>query len=230
MNIDLSKRWQVIRGDCLDLLKQLPDGCVDAVVTDPPYGMGFQSNHRYERHEKIAGDTCEGMLRWACGVRVSHSRYVFCRWDNIPEIPKPRSLVTWVKNNWSMGDLDHEHARQTECIAFYAGPDHSWPGQRPTDVVFHDQTGNDHHPTEKPVSLMTKIISWTPPGCLILDPFCGSGTTGVACMQTGRRFIGMEIDAGYCDIARRRIAAAADTLWTPEPPKAPEPALFGAAP
>lgn len=225
--IDLTKRWQVIHGDCLDVLPELPDGCVDAVVTDPPFGMEFQSNHRHKKHKNIAGDSCAGLLGFACGIPINHSRYVFCRWDNIPEIPTPRSLVVWVKNNWSMGDLEHEHARQTECVAFYPGPVHSWPSKRPTDVAFHDRTGNEWHPTEKPVSLMRQILSWTPPGCLILDPFTGSGTTGVACMQTGRRFIGIEIDAGYCEIARRRIAEAAETLWTPPEPAKPEPVLFG---
>lgn len=63
-------------------------------------------------------------------------------------------------------------------------------------------------------------------GGLILDPFCGSGTTGVACMQTGRRFIGIEIDAGYCDIARRRIAEAANTLWTPPADRETDPVLI----
>ncbi len=67
------------------------------------------------------------------------------------------------------------------------------------------------HPTQKPVALMRRIINdYTEPGDLILDPFCGSGTTGVACVQTGRRFIGIEIDEGYADIARARIANAAE--------------------
>lgn len=70
-------------------------------------------------------------------------------------------------------------------------------------------TGNDH-PAVKPAALMAWLCRLVaPPGGLILDPFAGSGTTGVACMETGHRFIGIEIDAGYCRIARRRIAEAA---------------------
>ena len=67
------------------------------------------------------------------------------------------------------------------------------------------------HPAEKPLDLMLWLIEHsTRPGDLILDPFCGSGTTGVACVQTGRRFLGIEIDEGYADIARARIAKAAE--------------------
>ena len=61
---------------------------------------------------------------------------------------------------------------------------------------------------------MTEVVGWTPRGCLVLDPFCGSGTTGVACIKTGRRFIGIEIDPVYADIARRRIREAEPVLFT----------------
>lgn len=104
-------------GDCRDILPTL--GVVDAVVTDPPYGMAFQSNYRTTQHAKIANDETDELLQWVCGVDAAHSKYIFCRWDNIWRVPPPKSLVTWVKNNWSMGDLEHEHARQTELCLFY---------------------------------------------------------------------------------------------------------------
>ena len=92
-------------GDCRWVL---PDASLfDSVVTDPPYGMAFQSGHRLEKHAKIANDGDADLLRWACTLQASHSKYIFCRWDNLLDVPKPRSLVTWVKNNWSMGDLEH---------------------------------------------------------------------------------------------------------------------------
>lgn len=191
-------------GDCIEVMATL--GPVDAVVTDPPYGMAFKSNHRSKKHAEIANDTGVEMLIWACRIEPAHSKYVFCRWDNLKDIPPPRSLVTWVKNNWSMGNLDHEHGRQTEVAAFYPGEQHFFPSGRPPDVVHFPRTGNNHHPTEKPVSLMSRVISWT--DGVVLDPFMGSGTTGVACAQMGRRFIGIEIDEKYFDIACERIAAA----------------------
>lgn len=69
------------------------------------------------------------------------------------------------------------------------------------------------HPTQKPVRLLERIIALvTQPGDTIFDPFMGSGTTGVACVQTGRNFIGCEIDPGYFEIAKRRIAEAQPCL------------------
>ena len=173
-----------------------------AVVTDPPYGMSFQSNHRKDQHAEIAGDGDETLLVHAIESDATHSKYIWCRWDNIPKAPKPKSVVTWGKNNWSMGDLRHEHARQTEVCLFYAGPDHAWPSKRPTDLVIHARTGNDLHPTQKPVSLLAEVIGWT--SGLIYDPFLGSGTTLIAAEQLGRKCYGMEISPAYCDVIVKR--------------------------
>ena len=202
-------------GDCLEILPTL--GKVDAVVTDPPYGMNFQSNHREEKHIKITNDGDEKLLLWACEISAEHSKYIFCRWDNLQTIPKPKSLITWVKNNWSMGDLEHEHARQTEVAAFYAGNEHFFPKGRPQDVIHASRTGNENHPTEKPVGLMQSFVEWT--SGTVLDPFMGSGTTGVACVNLGRKFIGIEIEPKYFDIACKRIDAASrqEKLFKPEP-------------
>jgi DNA modification methylase len=191
-------------GDCRDILPTL--GMVDAVVTDPPFGMAFQSNHRAVQYEIIANDKTDELLRWACEIPVSHSKYVFCRWDNLQTLPKPKSVVTWVKNNWSMGDLDHEHARQTEVACFYPGPNHRFPTGRPTDVIECPRTGNVYHPTEKPIALMRVMVGWTEG--FVFDPFMGSGTTGVACAQRNRSFVGCEINQTHFDTACRRIEEA----------------------
>jgi DNA modification methylase len=193
-------------GDCREILPTL--GKVDAVVTDPPYGMEFRSNHRTVRPKfhAIASDDTTDALVWACGIEAAHSKYVFCRWDNLREVPKPRSVVTWIKNNWSMGDLTGEHARQTEVACFYPGPNHFFPSGRPSDVIQAPRTGNEWHPTEKPVQLMWHVARWT--DGTVLDPFMGSGTTGVACVKLGRKFIGIEIEPKYFDIACKRIEQA----------------------
>ena len=208
----MSVRVETI-GDCTlylgDAREVLPGlGSVAAVVTDPPYGMEFRSNHRTvaPKFHAISNDDTIDALVWATGIEASHSKYVFCRWDNLPAVPKPKSLVTWVKNNWSMGDLTGEHARQTEVALFYPGPDHSFPCGRPSDVIQAPRTGNEWHPTEKPVQLIWHVARWT--SGTILDPFMGSGTTGVACVKLGRKFIGIEIEPRYFDIACRRIEAA----------------------
>jgi site-specific DNA-methyltransferase (adenine-specific) len=214
-------------GDCMDILPTLNK--IDVVITDPPYGMSFQSNFRQEKHLKIANDESADIaikvIQW-CLENTNHSIYAFGRWDNIYDYPKPKSLITWVKNNWSMGDLHHEHARQTEVAFFYAMKDHFFPKQRPTDVIEYPRTNNEFHPTEKPVGLMCKFVEWT--SGTIFDPFMGSGTTGVAAIQMGRKFIGIEREPKYFDIACKRIqqAASQPQLFEPEPVKQIQEAMF----
>lgn len=191
-------------GDCMEVMPTL--GKVDAVVTDPPYGMAFQSNHRKVRHKEIANDEGVELLQWACNLTASHSKYIWMRWDNLRDIPQPKSLVTWIKNNHSMGDLEHEHGRKTEVCAFYAGPDHYFPKGRPVDVVYGTRTGNALHPTQKPTDLMRNVVEWTAGD--VFDPFMGSGTTLVACAKLGRKGIGIELDPDYFDIAIERVRKA----------------------
>lgn len=213
---------RLILADCRDVLDGL---AYDAICTDPPYGMEFRSNHRAVKHKAIANDGATDLLRWACDLPASHSKYVWMRWDNLRDVPMPRSLITWVKNNHSMGDLDHEHGRKTEVCAFYNGPQHVWPSYRPNDVVMCPRTGNEHHPTEKPVALMVEVVGWTRGA--VLDPFAGSGTTGVACAKLGRPFVGVEIDPDHFETACRRVEEAyrQPSLFIPQPPKPEQKAL-----
>lgn len=198
-------RCELLQGDATAIVSALdtPDG----VITDPPYGMAFISNYRAVKHKKIENDESADLISWSASISAKNCRYIWMRWDNISDVPKPKSLITWVKNNWSMGDLEHEHARQTEVCAFYPLVDHAWGDGRPSDVISHPRTGNNYHPTEKPVGLMEQVVRWTT--CdTILDPFMGSGTTLVACAKLGRRGIGIEIDPDYFEIACKRVEEA----------------------
>lgn len=177
---------------------------VDMVLTDPPYGIEFQSNHRIKKHMKIFGDESLPLdLIWLAISKGSNAAYIFCRWDNINQMPKPKSVIAWVKNNWSMGDLEHEHGRQWEAILFYPQNNHVFKKRLP-DVILADRTGNNLHPTEKPIDLITKLIDCNE--CeTILDPFMGSGTTLRAAKDLGRKAIGIEIEEKYCEIAVKRL-------------------------
>ncbi len=192
------------RADCREVLPTL--GEVDALVSDPPYGMAYQSGRRAQRYEKIKGDEGENLLKWACEMPVRHSRYVFCRWDNLVSVPRPASCITWIKDNHSSGDLKHEHGRQYESILFYPGSQHFFPRGRPNDVIKCPRVSGSVHPTQKPAGLMMAVIDWT--DGVILDPFMGSGSTGVAAQKRGRKFIGIELEKKYFDIACERISEA----------------------
>jgi site-specific DNA-methyltransferase (adenine-specific) len=204
----------IYHGDCREILPTLPK--VDLVLTDPPYGMAFQSHHRAIQHAKIVGDgALDVETVKACIGKASRAAYIFCRWDNLPDMPHPRSVLAWVKNNWSMGDPQHEHGRQWEAVCFYPSEGHEFITRIP-DVIRADRTGNELHPTQKPVSLMCALIKANV-GDTILDPFMGSGTTLLAAKRLGRKAIGIEVEERYCEIAVRRLDAATMTLFEAQP-------------
>ena len=118
-------------------------------------------------------------------------------------MPKPKSVLVWVKNNWTGGDLYHEHGRQWEAILFYAKENHEFIKRIP-DVIIANKTKNELHPTEKPVELMKQIIGVNV-ARTILDPFAGSGTTGRAAKDLQRKCTLIEIDECYCEIAAQRM-------------------------
>lgn len=193
----------IYHGDCREILPAL--GMVDLVCTDPPYGMSFQSNYRKEKHLKIANDDKLPIdLIRAAIAKATRASYVFCRWDNLADMPKPRSVIAWVKNNWSMGDLKHEHGRQWEAACFYPASQHEFVTRIP-DVLTIARTQNNLHPTEKPVELMRALIRANV--CeSVMDPFMGSGTTLRAAKDEGRRAVGIELEEKYCEIAAKRMA------------------------
>lgn len=179
---------QLFQGDCLEFMKTLAPGTVDAVVTDPPYGM-----------KKAAWDfAIPEWIHLAQGLPIA----TFCGVIGMRDYPTPDWVGAWVRagSTQRIGSLGGFN--NWEPILFYGLP------KLDNDVIstpnYHDETG---HPTTKPTKLMRLLVSKMP-GRTIFDPFMGSGTTGVACMQLGRNFIGCEIDPGYFEIAKRRIETA----------------------
>jgi len=192
-------------GDCLEIIRYFNDNSFDLVITDPPYGINFRSNYRKEKYDKIIGDDQFPVKVLNRLFKIARRAvYVFCRWENLYRLPKPKSVLAWVKNNWSMGDLKHEHGRQWEAICFYPQEDHKFVTRIP-DIIYGNRTGNILHPTEKPVSVISQLISANV-GETILDPFMGSGTTLVAAKLLGRKAVGIEIEEKYCKIAKERLA------------------------
>lgn len=193
----------IYHGDCGDIVPGLPD--VDLVLTDPPYGMKYQSNHRKVKHEKIKNDNIFNVDEiYVIMSKAKRASYFFCRWDNISMLKKPKSIIAWVKNNWSAGDLIHEHGRMWEACCFYPANNHKFINRIP-DVIQCNKTLNNLHPTEKPVKLLETII-----GCNVcddvLDPYSGSGTTLRAAKNLNKKSIGIEISEKYCEIAAKRCS------------------------
>ncbi len=208
----------LIQGDCLEKMKEIESGSVDMILTDPPYGMDFQSNHRKEKYSKIKNDKD---LNWL-GVWVDElfrvaadntAHYVFCSFHNVDKFKqslekkfKIKNMLVWEKNNTSMGDLKADFAPKYEMIIFIQKGRRFINGKRDPNILKFDRTGNKLHPTQKPVDLLQYLIEkFSDEGAVILDPFAGSGSTGVAAKNLNRKFIGIELDENYFNIAKERI-------------------------
>lgn len=211
----------LMQGDCLEQMKGIPDGSVDLVLTDPPYGMNFQSNYRAKKYSKIENDACLDWLDvfvqecWRI-LKQNSSIYLFCSWHKVDVFKKAvekrfkiKNILIWEKNNTSMGDLKGSYAPKYEMVIFAHKGRRLLNGFRYPDVLTAKRTGNKLHPTQKPVELLEIFInSSSNDGETVLDPFMGSGSTGVACVSTGRNFIGIELDPVYFQTAQERINKA----------------------
>lgn len=217
-------------GDCLDVLKTLPDGSVDAVVTDPPYGVNTKSDGMGKLNPWA--DLCNSAYWYSAWLaecrRVTKPdgcAWSFLNWRSLVTFQKAacdvrwpiESLLVWDKE-W-IGPGGPRGLRPSyEMVALWVGPGFAIKNRGLADIQRFKWASYkpNGHPAEKPESLMVWLVEHsTEPGQTVLDPFMGSGTTGVACVQTGRRFIGCEIDPAYYAIAERRIAEARAQLALP---------------
>lgn len=193
----------------------MPDESVNAIITDPPYGINYVSQTR----ARIKNDKAPFIWFLYDAFRVLKSGgtlLCFTRWDveqtfiDAIELAgfRVKSEVIWDKVYHGMGDTKAAFAPAHENIVFAIKGKYSFPGGRPKDLVTFSKLGSAQmiHPTEKPVGLIANLITAvTKPDDLILDPFAGSGSTLVAAKKSGRRFIGVELDDEYYEKARRRI-------------------------
>jgi len=211
-------------GDCIEFMKGLKDNSVDCVITDPPYLIDYKTNYRKDKNHDfcsvIKNDNNPELISSVVKelyriMKDNTAGYMFCNCDKIDffkmEIEKYfkiKNIIIWVKNNWTAGDLKAQFGKQYEMIILFNKGRKCFNGKRLTDVWNFDRvSGNKQlHQNEKPIDLIKQcILKHSNEGDVILDCFMGSGTTGVACLETNRSFIGMELDKKYFDICENRI-------------------------
>ena len=209
-------------GDCREVLPGLPK--VDAVITDPPYGVDeTHASHlstvtlRNETPARQAlgfdGITAEE-LQTLCAQWIEKAeRWVVfsCEWKHAHALPGLVRLGIWRKPDGAPQFTGDRPGTGWEAIAIChrVGRKRWNGGGRHAVWTFPKGTATDGHPTQKPVALLSALVAdFSDYGDCVLDPFMGSGTTGVACAQLGRKFIGIEREPKYFDIACRRIEDA----------------------
>ena len=212
---------KLMKGDCLERMKEIGSGTVDMILTDPPYGMSFNSNRRNVKHKKIKNDDTldwlDEFIDEAYRVSsVNSAHYMFCSFHHIDKFKvaiekrfKVKNCLVWEKNNTSMGDLKGNFAPKVEFLIFFHKGRELIRGKRDPNIFRFKKTGNSLHPTEKPVDLCGYLIGkFSDESDLILDPFMGSGTTGAAAKNLNRSFIGIEMDDKYYAVAKERILSS----------------------
>ncbi len=201
-------------GDCLEIIPRI--GQVDTVITDPPYGINLQPQRR--KTEAIANDgRSEALELWAGMLDAvvdrlpDDSSHIFwTRWSEVwtkellAEFFTVKACIVWAKNNFGIG----YYTRPQHEFAWYCHKGKPPVLDKPmSDLWYIPKVQAPIHSCEKPVQLLEQCIKLVTAGT-ILDPFMGSGTTGVACARRGRKFIGIELEPKYFDIACKRIEDA----------------------
>lgn len=221
---------------------------VDHVISDPPYGRFAHTAQRYSRDKdgdvglapvpfgQLTLEDRSAMLRF-CGDHVRGWLLAFCETeqvgvyrDAIEEFGlKGRSPAVWIKPDGQPNFRGDGPAMNYEAIflAWCGGGHSKWNGGGKSGVYTFVKRHTGSHPTEKPLPLMRQLISdFTQPDDLVFDPFMGSGSTGVAALELGRRFIGAEMNDDYFAIACKRIEAASKVISLAVAPKPQAVALF----
>ena len=217
---------KLFNDDCIKIMGLMENNFINCIITDPPYIINYSTNRRKDKTHKfcntIANDDNIEFIRQYISqcyriLKDNSALFMFCtatKLDSfLPLIKKYnfniKNIIIWVKNNWTAGDLQAGLGKQYECIILaHKGRCIRKNDYRYSDVWnFNRVSGKDLvHQNQKPVDLLKRCLElYTVDNDIVFDGCMGSGSTGIACKDMNRNFIGCEIDKEYFDIAKRRI-------------------------
>lgn len=179
-------------GDCLEIMKELPDKSVDLVLTDPPYGIGIANNPFRQKFEKEDWDNSTPRKDYFDEIfRISKEQIIWG--GNYFDLPQSQCFYVWDK-------VQPENFSSAMC-------EMAWVSKQSPAKIFKQRVVSieKFHPTTKPLNLIGWCLNFFPEASTILDPFAGSGTTLRAAKDLGRKYIGIEISEKYCEIAAKRL-------------------------
>lgn len=215
----------IYNGDCLEVMDDIPNDSINLIVTDPPYKLDnhgggqnetwFRNLNQTNHLEFISNGFNKEILDKFIDICFPLNAYIFCSNKQISKLMSSwenekysTTLLVWQKLN-PIPFANGKYVSDIEFITFVRGKSATFNNLKINEMskVFRFTTDNErHHPAQKPLDLIKKIISISSkPGDTILDPFLGSGTTARACKDLGRKCIGIEISKEYCDIAIKRL-------------------------
>lgn len=198
--------------DCFKELKNIPNNSIDLILTDPPYGINYKSKCRKD-FKKIKGDKklAIPLNEFMRVLKPTGCALIFYSPKNELIDKRKKNTLIWLKNDQIIHEKEKDFGNfrgQYECIGFFPKSKFKFIKARPKNVFKFSRVPPKKliHPTEKPIGLIKKLITiCSKKGNVVLDPFMGSGTTGLACLKMKRKFIGFEIDKDYFELAKKRI-------------------------
>jgi site-specific DNA-methyltransferase (adenine-specific) len=214
--------------DCVKFLSFVPDRSVDLIITDPPYGQNYSTGRRKDtirgttRIANDAGDLDIARLisEFDRVCRPQSHAYIFTSWKTVDLWKREfeqfftlKNILIWSKDNHTAGDLHWSYAQSYEMILFGMKGRKRLRGRRDRDSVYYPKikTHQQTHLLQKPEALVEYLIKKSSGrGDTVLDPFAGSGTTGVCCARSNRNSVQFEIDRRYRSTLLRRLRQAAD--------------------
>jgi len=210
---------ELYNADCLEKMKELNEESIDLILTDAPYGFGYQSNMKKNKdlpmfYDRNTSWINEYLYLANKVLKDDGHLYMFAPVQKIDEFKQKienyfiiKNILVWDKEGFGMGDLYGQYAPSYEFVIFGVKEQgRKLNGKRERDVLRFKKSKCEFHPTQKPVDLLKYLIEKsTNEGDTVLDSFMGSGSTGVACNELKRNFIGIELDEKYFKIANTRI-------------------------
>ena len=233
------------QGDCLEVMKDIPDKTIDLIVTDPPYNVSATNDggtiNKVKKLNKSLKDLVEANITNGYDIETLGEEfmrvmkepniYLWCNKTQIPEYFKfyvekykcKFDILCWHKNN-ALPTYSNKYLSDTEYLLYFRkGKGKCFPKSYEDAKTYyiapinHKDKKKYKHPTIKPLDITEKVIkNSSKENDIILDPFMGSGTTGVACKQLNRNFIGIELLEEYYNIAKERIENASNTSYKEE--------------
>ncbi|MGC2161495.1 MAG: DNA methyltransferase [Silvibacterium sp.] len=201
----------ILHGDCIEVMRQIPAESVDFILTDPPYLVNYRDRTgRTIRNDKNSDWLKPAMKEAYRVLKQDRLAAMFYGWSAVDKFFAawreagfyPVGHVVFRKNYASKSRLVRYQHEQAYLLAKGRPP---LPKNPIADVIDVDYSGNKLHPTQKPISALVPLIrSFSLAGEVVLDAFCGSGSTCAAALLTGRRYIGIELDETHCWQARAR--------------------------
>lgn len=212
---------KIIHGDCFDVMKKFPDKSIDLILSDPPYGIDYNNKKMNRKSsnsfEDIIGDKKSDInfkeLIREC-QRIAKITIIFGAINFFDSLPYKGIWICWDKRTKIEADKAFGSPFELAWCDKIGGYDKIYRIMHGGVINADGNNSKRFHPTQKPIKLFSAILrDFSKENDIILDPFLGSGTTAIACKQTKRNYIGIEISQEYCSIAEERVNNAPIPLF-----------------